>query len=126
MMREAVAIEKHFIVEAIPCRMVGMNAGLMSTYIEYVADGLLTRLGYAPIYGATNPFSFMDLIGMAGRSNFFEERVSLYQRADVMAGADARLGPASDDEEHGGDSEKQDAQRIARQKKADMFFAEDF
>lgn len=98
MMREAVEIEKHFITEVIPCRMIGMNADLMSTYIEYVADGLLVKLGYEPTFGATasNPFPFMDLIGMAGRSNFFEERVSLYQKADVMAGAESMLRGAGD------------------------------
>lgn len=82
--REAVEVETEFIVESVPCRLVGMNPTLMTQYIEYVADGLLARLGYSPIYGSANPFSFMDLIGMAGRSNFFEERVSLYQRADVL------------------------------------------
>jgi ribonucleotide reductase beta subunit family protein with ferritin-like domain len=84
MFREAVIVENNFINEAIPCRMVGMNATLMSQYIEYVADGILTMLGYAKIYDTQNPFPFMDLIGMNARSNFFEERVSLYQRADVF------------------------------------------
>jgi ribonucleotide reductase beta subunit family protein with ferritin-like domain len=82
--REAVAIEKEFIIESIPCRLVGMNAASMSQYIEYVADGILSRLGYSTIYGSANPFPFMELIGMSGRSNFFEERVSHYQRADVL------------------------------------------
>jgi ribonucleotide reductase beta subunit family protein with ferritin-like domain len=84
MFLEAVTVEKDFINEAIPCRMVGMNATLMSQYIEYVADGILTMLGYGKIYEAQNPFPFMELIGMNARSNFFEERVSLYQRADVL------------------------------------------
>ena len=100
MVLEAVEVETEFITESIPCRLVGMNATLMTTYIQYVADGLLGRLGYRPIYGAANPFSFMDLIGMTGRSNFFEERVSHYQRADVLN--EDRRGPtvggaASDD-----------------------------
>lgn len=82
--REAVGVESDFITESIPCRLVGMNAVLMTQYIQYVADGLLGKLGYAPIYGSENPFPFMDLIGMTGRSNFFEERVSMYQRADVL------------------------------------------
>ena len=93
--REAVTIETDFIVESIPCRLIGMNATLMTQYIEYVADGLLAKLGYRGIYGASNPFSFMDLIGMSGRSNFFEERVSMYQRADVLnvdAGRATSLG----------------------------------
>lgn len=84
MFREAVAIEKEFICESLPCRLIGMNADLMSQYIEYVADGILAKLGYDPLYRTSNPFGFMDLIGMVGRSNFFEERVSLYQRADVL------------------------------------------
>ncbi|OYV74834.1 MAG: hypothetical protein B7Z66_15160 [Chromatiales bacterium 21-64-14] len=82
--REAVEIEADFITESIPCRLVGMNAALMTQYIQYVADGLLCKLGYRTIYGSENPFAFMDLIGMTGRSNFFEERVSMYQRADVL------------------------------------------
>ena len=82
--REAVEIESDFITESIPCRLVGMNSVLMTQYIQYVADGLLVKLGYHAIYGSENPFSFMDLIGMTGRSNFFEERVSMYQRADVL------------------------------------------
>ena len=93
MVREAVAVEKAFITESIPCRLVGMNSDLMAQYIEYVADGLLQRLGCEPLYGSENPFSFMDMIGLGGRSNFFEERVSLYQRADVL-NADAGLSDA--------------------------------
>ena len=82
--RDAVAVETEFINESVPCRMIGMNPALMTQYIEYVADGLLSKLGYATIYGSQNPFDFMDYCGMEGRSNFFEERVSLYQRADVL------------------------------------------
>lgn len=88
--REAVAVEKDFITTSIPCRLIGMNSILMSEYIEHVADNLLVKLGYTKLFDTRNPFSFMDLIGMVGRSNFFEERGSLYQRADVLA--DARLG----------------------------------
>jgi ribonucleoside-diphosphate reductase beta chain len=84
MMDDAVRVEKEFILESIPCRLIGMNSALMSQYIEFVADGLLAKLGYPARYGAANPFPFMDLIGMGARSNFFEERVSLYQRADVL------------------------------------------
>ena len=83
MFREAVDIEKEFIVESIPCRMVGMNQQLMAQYIEYVADGLLGMLGYSAIFGSTNPFAFMDLLGMSSRVNFFEQRPSEYQRADT-------------------------------------------
>lgn len=85
MFREAVDIEREFINESIPCRLIGMNAQLMVEYIESVADNLLVKLGYQKLYQSRNPFPFMDLIGMVGRSNFFEERGSLYQRADVLA-----------------------------------------
>lgn len=84
MFRDAVEVEKEFINESIPCKLIGMNAELMATYIEYVADMLLEKLGYDHMFGAKNPFPFMDLIGLLGRSNFFEERVSLYQRSDVL------------------------------------------
>ena len=82
--REAVAIEKEFICEAIPCRLVGMNSDLMSRYIEYVADGILRMLGCDPLYGSDNPFDFMEMCGVASRVNFFECRPSEYQRADVL------------------------------------------
>lgn len=84
MFQEAVDIEKRFIIDAIPCRLIGMNSGLMAEYIEHVADGVLVRLGYDAIFGTRNPFPFMDLCGMQGKSNFFEERVSTYQSAGVM------------------------------------------
>lgn len=82
--RDAVRVETEFINESIPCRLIGMNADLMAEYIQHVADRLLAQLGYAQLFGARNPFPFMDMIGLLGRSNFFEERVSLYQRADVL------------------------------------------
>jgi ribonucleotide reductase beta subunit family protein with ferritin-like domain len=85
MIREAVAVEKEFITEAIPCSMIGMNVALMSQYIEYVADRLAAQLGApAKIFGASNPFQFMEFIGMESRSNMFEERGSLYQKAAVL------------------------------------------
>ena len=77
--REAVDLEKEFICEAISCDMIGMNRGLMSIYIEFVADRLLKQLGYSAIYDAENPFPFMDKIGLDGKTNFFEKRVSEYQ-----------------------------------------------
>jgi ribonucleotide reductase beta subunit family protein with ferritin-like domain len=82
--KDAVEVEKEFINESIPCRLIGMNSVLMSEYIEHVADTLLTKLGYVPLFGTRNPFPFMDMIGLMGRSNFFEERPSQYQRADVL------------------------------------------
>jgi len=84
MLQEAVEIEIGFITEAMPENPgAGMNATMMIEYIKSVADAVITRVGYAPVYGATNPFRFMECIGMQARSNFFEERVSQYQRADV-------------------------------------------
>lgn len=96
--RGAVEIEKEFINESIPCRLVGMNSELMAQYVESVADSLLVKLGYSKMYGTRNPFAFMDLIGMVGRSNFFEERVSLYQRADVLADTAIGDGPLYDED----------------------------
>lgn len=82
---EAVDNEKEFIIDAIPCRLVGMNADLMAQYIEFVADRLLVSLGYDPAYRATNPFPWMELISLSGKDNFFERFSSEYQKAGVMA-----------------------------------------
>lgn len=79
---EAVNIEKEFIIEALPCRLIGMNSSLMTMYIEYVADRLLTQLGYEKIYHSKNPFSFMELISIEGKTNFFEKRVGEYALAN--------------------------------------------
>ena len=79
---EAVSIEKEFITEALPCRLIGMNSSLMSSYIEYVADRLLTQLGYNKLYNSKNPFSFMELISIEGKTNFFEKRVGEYALAN--------------------------------------------
>jgi len=76
--KEAVSIEKEFICDALPCRLIGMNAELMSQYIEFVADRLLKQLGYEKIYNATNPFDFMEMISIERRTNFFEHRVAEY------------------------------------------------
>lgn len=81
----AVEIEKEFVSDAIPVRLIGMNADLMCQYIEFVADRLLAALGAPKIFQATNPFDFMDLISMPGKTNFFERRVSDYQKSGVMA-----------------------------------------
>jgi ribonucleoside-diphosphate reductase subunit M2 len=80
--KEAVEIEKEFITEALPCRLIGMNSVLMSQYIEFVADRLLLQLGYDKIYNSTNPFNFMELISVESKTNFFEKRVSEYALAD--------------------------------------------
>jgi ribonucleotide reductase beta subunit family protein with ferritin-like domain len=80
--RDAVEIEKEFISEALPCRLIGMNAKLMCQYIEFVADRLVLQLGYDKIYNAANPFDFMEMISLAGKTNFFERRVGEYALAE--------------------------------------------
>jgi len=79
--REAVDIEDHFCTSALPVSLIGMNATMMTQYIKFVADRLLVSLGYRAIYRTTNPFSFMDAISLRGVTNFFESRVSQYQKA---------------------------------------------
>jgi ribonucleoside-diphosphate reductase subunit M2 len=83
---EAVEIEKEFVCEALPCNLIGMNKEMMSQYIDFVADRLLVSLGYEKMYGAANPFEFMELISLQGKTNFFEKRVGEYQKAGVMDG----------------------------------------
>lgn len=83
--RDAVRIEKLFITEALPVSLIGMNAGLMSQYIEYVADRLIKSLGHQPLFNTPNPFDWMELISMQGKTNFFERRVGEYQKSGVMA-----------------------------------------
>jgi ribonucleotide reductase beta subunit family protein with ferritin-like domain len=75
---DAVSIEKEFINDALPCRLIGMNAGLMNQYIEFVADRLLIQLGSEPVYKVINPFDFMEMISLEQKTNFFESRVSEY------------------------------------------------
>jgi ribonucleotide reductase beta subunit family protein with ferritin-like domain len=81
---EAVSIEKEFITEAIPVSLIGMNADLMSKYIEFVADFWLGRLGADKVYNTENPFDWMELISLEGKTNFFEKRVSEYQKSGVL------------------------------------------
>jgi len=76
--KESVEIEKEFICDALPCRLIGMNSTLMSQYIEFVADRLLVQLGCEKYYNTQNPFSFMEMISVEGKTNFFEKRVSEY------------------------------------------------
>ena len=78
--RSAVAIEKKFITEAIPCKMIGMDSEKMSQYIEYVADRLLKQLGHAPLWNSENPFDWMENISLEGKTNFFEKRVGDYSK----------------------------------------------
>jgi ribonucleotide reductase beta subunit family protein with ferritin-like domain len=82
---EAVEIEKEFITDSIPCKLIGMNSKMMTEYIEFVADRLMVQLGYNKIYNANNPFSFMEMISMEGKTNFFERRVTEYSKAGVKA-----------------------------------------
>ena len=76
--KEAVTIEKEFICEALPCKLIGMNAKLMSQYIEFVADRILVQLGCNKIYKVSCPFDFMEMISLEGKTNFFEKRVGEY------------------------------------------------
>ncbi|MCS7077444.1 MAG: ribonucleoside-diphosphate reductase small subunit [Bacteroidia bacterium] len=82
---DAVKIEQEFITDALPVDLIGMNSRLMSQYIEFVADRLLVALGYSKYYHVTNPFDWMELISLQGKTNFFEKRVGDYQKAGVMA-----------------------------------------
>jgi ribonucleotide reductase beta subunit family protein with ferritin-like domain len=85
--RGAVDAERTFICEALPCDLIGMNSDLMTKYIEFVADRLLTALGHKKLFHATNPFDWMELISLQGKTNFFEKRVGEYQKAGVMNSA---------------------------------------
>jgi len=83
----AVKAERTFICEALSCDLIGMNNELMTKYIEFVADRLLQALGHPKLFGASNPFDWMELISLQGKTNFFEKRVGEYQKAGVMASA---------------------------------------
>lgn len=82
---DAVEIEKEFITEALPADLIGMNSRLMKQYIEFVADRWLAELGYVKLFNSTNPFDFMEMISLQGKTNFFEKRVGDYQKAGVLA-----------------------------------------
>jgi len=91
----AVEVEKAFICDALPCGLIGMNADQMIQYIKFVADRLLTSLGHPVLYRATNPFDWMELISLQGKTNFFEKRVGEYQKKGVMASLqDSEAGAA--------------------------------
>ena len=81
---EAVTIEKNFILESIPCNLIGMNVQMMSEYIEFVADRLLIQLGYNKLFNTKNPFDFMELISLDSKTNFFEKRVSEYSLGAIQ------------------------------------------
>ena len=76
--QEAVELEKEFITESLPCNLIGMNMDLMKQYIEYVSDRLLLMLGLEKVYNVENPFEWMELISIQGKTNFFEKRVGEY------------------------------------------------
>jgi len=84
--RGAVEVERKFICEALSCDLIGMNSELMTRYIEFVADRLLTALGHSKLFNVANPFDWMELISLQGKTNFFEKRVGEYQKAGVMSG----------------------------------------
>ena len=96
-MTEAVEIEKEFIGDSLPYRLQGMNRELMSQYIEFVADRLIQQLGFAKIYDSENPFDFMDLTCLDGKSNFFEKRVSEYQLAATTSNKEDKTFTEMDD-----------------------------
>ena len=81
---DAVTIEKEFVTDALPVKLIGMNSDLMGQYIEFVADRLLVELGNDRVYNTANPFDFMEMISLQGKSNFFEKRVGEYQKAGVL------------------------------------------
>ncbi len=95
--KDAVEIEKEFITEALPVALIGMNAKLMQQYIEFVADRWLSELGCKKVYNATNPFDFMEMISLEGKTNFFEKRVGDYQKSGVLAGKENQAFSVDED-----------------------------
>ncbi len=96
---DAVSIEKEFVTDALPVKLIGMNADLMCQYIEFVADRLLSELGCPKIYNSTNPFDFMEMISLQGKTNFFEKRVGEYQKAGVLKEGEGEAAKFSLDED---------------------------
>lgn len=94
---DAVSIEQEFVRDALPVSLIGMNAQMMTQYIEFVADRLLVALGQEKHYHAANPFPWMELISLQGKTNFFEKRVSEYQKAGVMAEKDSQVFSLEED-----------------------------
>jgi ribonucleoside-diphosphate reductase beta chain len=93
----AVEIEKEFIIDALPVKLIGMNSDMMAQYIEYVADRLLQELGNDKVFNNSNPFDFMEMISLQGKTNFFEKRVGEYQKAGVMADKDKQTFSLNED-----------------------------
>jgi len=90
LVRDAVDLEKEFVSESLPVNLLGINSDTMCIYIEFVADHLLSTLGVDKLYMATNPFDFMEVISLEGKTNFFEKRVGEYQKANVIGTAEDR------------------------------------
>ena len=97
--KDAVEIEKEFVTEALPVKLIGMNADLMCQYIEFVADRLLEELGCERVFNSSNPFDFMEMISLQGKTNFFEKRVAEYQKAGVMQKEESDVPKFSLDED---------------------------
>ena len=97
--KDAVEIEKEFVTDALPVKLIGMNSDLMCQYIEFVADRLLDELGCDKVYNSTNPFDFMEMISLQGKTNFFEKRVGEYQKAGVMDNGESGKDKFSLDED---------------------------
>jgi len=93
---DALTIEREFITESLPVSLIGMNAKLMTQYLEYVTDRLLIEFGCDRVYDSTNPFDFMEMISLEGKTNFFEKRVSEYQKAGVKSGGTGSISFDSD------------------------------
>lgn len=94
---DAVVIEKEFITDALPVSLIGMNAEMMQQYIEFVADRLLVALGCPKAYNATNPFPWMEMISLQGKTNFFEKRVSEYQKSGVTSSRESQVFSLSEE-----------------------------
>ena len=82
---DAMNIEREFIIESLPVKLIGMNSDLMTKYLEFVTDRLLVELGCEKVYNSENPFDFMEMISLEGKTNFFEKRVGDYQKAGVLS-----------------------------------------
>ena len=94
---DAVNIEKEFVSDAIPVKLIGMNSEMMCQYIEFVADRLLVSLGNEKVYNVENPFPWMEMISLQGKTNFFEKRVGDYQKSGVMADRDKQVFSLDED-----------------------------
>lgn len=94
---EAVSFEKEFVSDALPVSLIGMNADMMKQYIEFVADRLLNSLGNEKYFNTANPFPWMDLISLQGKTNFFEKRVGDYQKSGVMSERDKQVFSLDED-----------------------------